>query len=155
MKWRKIRNGMHTVVACRPLLLSPSKTSLPAQCSVPVYQRILKSVLSSSNDAVLSAHSYRPSLFESLSPYWSHPNSHIHILALSSKSNMSWNRLFLRWVCSSFSLKGIFWWHWEYLNGEFWQHTSAWAIYIPEASQPEVTWKDPQLPLVRWGIEFT
>ena len=33
MKWRKIRNGMHTVVACRPLLLSPSKTSLPSQCT--------------------------------------------------------------------------------------------------------------------------
>ena len=58
-----------SVVACRPLLLSPSKASLPAQCSVPVYQRVLKSVLSSSNDAMLSAHSYRPSLFESLSPH--------------------------------------------------------------------------------------
>ena len=83
MQKRKIRNGMHAAVAWRPFLLSPFKNSLPAQCTRGFWRQLS----SSSNDAMLSAHSYRPSFLESPSAYWSHPNPHLQHLCLSWAPN--------------------------------------------------------------------
>lgn len=76
MQRKKIRNRMYTAIAWRTFLRS-FKTSLLAQWSVPMFQKVLETSLSSSNDAMLSAHAHRPAQLESPSPFWSQSNPHL------------------------------------------------------------------------------